>query len=78
MKKLSAFTVGLASAFNGVAASFLSMCRAVDTCWPSSVKPEAKPDAFEGFRKDREALASDWKKVGSDIRNAMNSYVETH
>jgi hypothetical protein len=33
---------------------------------------------MEAFRKDRAALASDWKFVGNDLRNAIDTYVETH
>jgi hypothetical protein len=30
------------------------------------------PDLSTGFQRDREALAGDWKRIGGDIRKAMN------
>ena len=46
----------------------------------SSVCPRKRTeiDYFDGFKKDREALASDWGKIGSDFRRAIDQYVETH
>ena len=33
---------------------------------------------LEAFKRDREALASDWLKIGNDMRKAMDEYVKTH
>ena len=33
------------------------------------------PDFSGGFARDRQALAGDWKKIGNDLRKAMNSVV---
>jgi hypothetical protein len=30
------------------------------------------PDLSRGFERDREALAGDWRRVGNDLRKAMN------
>jgi hypothetical protein len=78
MRRLNAFATGFTVVFSGIATAFLSMSSAADCCFPAPSKPQTRADILEGFRKDREALAPDWRKVGSDIRNAMNSYVETH
>ena len=44
---------------------------------PSRPLPEAlstprKTSNLDGFRRDREALANDWRRVGQDIRNAAD------
>ncbi len=76
MKKFSAFAVGFASACTGIASAFMAMGSAVGDVFDTP-KPQTQ-DPFDGFRKDRETLASDWKKVGSDIRAGMDAYVKTH
>jgi hypothetical protein len=30
------------------------------------------PDLSRGFERDREALAGDWRRIGNDLRKAMN------
>jgi len=46
---------------------------------PANSPPkQTKIDYFDGFKKDREALASDWGKIGGDFRRAIDQYVETH
>jgi len=81
MRKFNAFMTGATSIFTGVAG-----CLAVFavTVGQSVVKPSEKPsqrtkiDYFDGFKKDREALASDWGKIGGDFRRAIDQYVETN
>ena len=37
------------------------------------------PDPNEdGFKKDREAIARDWRAVGGDMRRVMKRYSEKH
>jgi len=31
----------------------------------------------DGFRRDREALAGDWRKVGQDLRNAAEKIMSS-
>ena len=86
MKKFNTFMTGFASVFLGVAGCFIALCEAVGMSFarsantnPSSGLPKrTNVDYFDGFKKDREALASDWGKIGGDFRRAIDEHVQTH
>jgi len=44
----------------------------------SESKPHFTPSDFNALMKDRAALASDWQKVGNDMRKAIDEYAKTH
>ena len=81
MRKFNAFMTGATSIFTGIAGCFAVFAVTVGQ---SVVKPSKKTsqrtkiDYFDGFKKDREALASDWGKIGGDFRRAIDQYVETN
>ena len=81
MRKFVAFMAGVTSIFTGIAGCFTTFA---DTVGQPLVKPSEKPlqrtkiDYFDGFKKDREALASDWGKIGGDFRRAIDQYVEAN
>jgi len=86
MRRFDAFMVGFASVFAGIAGSLVMYGEAIGRTFvnASSANPSSSPpkrteiDYFDGFKKDREALASDWGKIGGDFRRAIDQYVETH
>jgi hypothetical protein len=91
MRKFDAFMTGFASVFAGIAASLVMCGEAVgrtfvktsgtktsDASISSSLPKQTKIDYFDGFKKDREALAMDLGKIGGDFRRAIDQYVETH
>jgi hypothetical protein len=81
MRRFDAFMVGFASVFTGIAGSLMMFGESIGQSFasPSGNLPKrTKIDYFDGFEKDREALASDWGKIGGDFRRAMDQYVETH
>jgi hypothetical protein len=91
MRKFDAFIIGFASVFTGIAGSLVMFVEALGRSFtnpssanPTNVNPSEVPpkrteiDYFDGFKKDRDALASDWGKIGGDFRRAIDQYVETH
>ncbi len=79
MKRFHSFVAGSVAALCGIAAVFATMGEAICGVSEKPTTPSTPTDALlDGLRKDRAALASDWKKVGLDIRTAMDQYVETH
>ena len=86
MRKFDAFMVGFASVFTGIANSLMMFGETIGRSFanPSSTNPSGdvpkrtEIDYFDGFKKDREALASDWGKIGGDFRRAIDQYVKTH
>ena len=81
MQKFDVFMTGFASVFAGVGSCLVLFCDAIGqsfTNYSSSQSKRTEADYFDGFKKDREALASDWGKIGGDFRRAIDQYVETH
>ena len=81
MKKFNSFMIGFSSVFLGIGGCFVSFYEAVGMSFVSHLDNPPKRteiDYFDGFKKDREALASDWRKIGGDFRRAIDKYVETH
>ncbi len=79
MQRFTAFTSGFVAALCGVAEVFAAVGGAICNVYEKPTAPSTPTDALlDGIRKDRAALAGDWRKVGSDIRTAMDQYVETH
>ena len=86
MRKFDTFMVGFASVFTGIAGSLMMFGETIGRSFaspssanlPRSVPRRTEIDYFDGFKKDREALASDWGKIGGDFRRAIDQYVETH
>ena len=81
MQKFDVFMTGFASVFTGVGNCLVLFCDAIGQSFtnPSGNPPKrTEADYFDGFKKDREALASDWGKIGGDFRRAIDQYVETH
>ena len=73
--------IGFASVFTGTANCLMMFGEAIGKSFANSTGTPPKQmevDYFDGFWKDREALASDWDKVGGDFRRAIDQYVETH
>jgi hypothetical protein len=91
MRKLDAFMTGFASVFTGIAGCLMmfvgvigqtfaktSRAKTSGTSSSNNLSKQTKIDYFDGFKKDREALASDWGKIGGDFRRAIDQYVETN
>ena len=86
MHKFDTFMTGFAMVFTGIAGSLVMFGEAIGQSFAnsSSTSPSGEPpqrteiDYFDGFKKDREALAFDWGKIGGDFRRAIDQYVETH
>jgi len=81
MRNFDTFMIGFASVFTGITACLMMFGEAVGRSFAnSSVTPPklTEIDYFDGFKKDREALVSDWGKIGGDFRRAIDQYVETH
>jgi hypothetical protein len=86
MRKFDAFMIGFASVFTGMAGCLVMFGEAIGQFFASSSRTNPSGDLpkrtgidyFDGFKKDREALASDWGKIGGDFRRAIDQYVETH
>ena len=86
MRKFDTFMTGFALVFTGIAGSLVMFGEAIGRSFasPSGANPSGNPsnrpeiDYFDGFKKDREALAFDWGKIGGDFRRAIDQYVETH
>ena len=81
MRKFDTFMVGFASVFTGIAGCLVLFGEAVERSFahtPSDPPKQTEIDYFDGFKKDREALASDWGKIGGDFRRAIDQHVRTH
>ena len=81
MRKLDIFMVGFASAFTGIAGSLVVFGGTLEQFFAtplSNPSQQTEVDYFKGFKKDRDALASDWGKIGGDFRRAIDQYVKTH
>ena len=86
MRKFEVFMTGFASVFTGIASCLVmfggtiarSFAETSGAKTASSPSKQTKIDYFDGFKKDRKALASDWGKIGGDFRRAIDQYVETN
>jgi hypothetical protein len=81
MRRFNTFMIGFASVFTSIAGCVATFGEVVSQSIEKPVKNSPKHtgiDYFDGFKKDRAALASDWGKVGGDFRRAINEYVETN
>ena len=81
MRNFDTFMIGFASVFTGITGCLMMLGGAVGRSFSnfSGTPPKlGEIDYFDGFKKDREALASDWGKIGGDFRRAIDQYVETH
>jgi len=81
MRQFDAFVIGFASVFTGIAGCLMMFGEAVGRSFANhsdNLSERTEIDYFDGFKKDREALALDWGKIGGDFRRAIDQYVETH
>ena len=82
MRKFESFMTGFASVFAGIGSCFVQFGEVIvgifDKPSDETSEPPKKTGYYDGLWKDREALASDWQKIGGDFRRAIDQYVETH
>ncbi len=55
--------------------NFFSFLKGIASAFNITGRTFAFPDFSGGFERDKEALAGDWNRVGSDLRSAMSQTI---